>query len=329
MNLSPFFRLLLWPWSLLYAAVVHLRTWMYARGILRSKKLQSPVVSVGNLTVGGTGKTPMVIWLAERFLAEGKRVGVLSRGYRGSAESSDEIELIRNRLQNRALFGIGPDRYQNGLRLQQQGVDIFLLDDGYQHLQLARDVNILLMDASRPLGKEHLLPAGRLREPVAAMNRADILVITRANTVPGTAQAIQGLRGYPVFAANTKLLGFHPLNDSELQQSPGPGPFFVFCGIGNPGAFQLDLERWGIEIAGKRSFADHHRYTQAEVGELEIAADDCGAAAFLTTEKDAQNFGAISDWAKPVFVAVIELEMTEASQFLETIKERLPQPVPA
>src|SRR5216684_6997544 len=191
MSVSPLVRMLLWPLSLLYGAFVRLRFWLYAKGVLKQKRLKTPVVSVGNLTVGGTGKTPMVIWLAEQFLAEGKRVAILSRGYRGTNGTSDEIELMKFRLQGRVSFGVGKNRFAEGRRLEsQQSIDVFLLDDGFQHLQLARDLDILLMDASRPLAGETLLPAGRLREPLAAMSRANLIVFTRAETASGTLEAI-------------------------------------------------------------------------------------------------------------------------------------------
>src|SRR5215469_7032588 len=145
MNLPPWLRLLLWPLSVLYGDLTGLRVWLYEKGYLQQKRLNRPVISVGNLTVGGTGKTPMVIWLAEKFLAEGKRVAILSRGYRGSHGTSDEVELMKFRLQGRAAFGVGKDRFAEGERLESQHpVDIFILDDGFQHLQLARDLNILL-----------------------------------------------------------------------------------------------------------------------------------------------------------------------------------------
>jgi tetraacyldisaccharide 4'-kinase len=196
MNLPPMARLLLWPLSILYGFIVGMRARLYASGKLRQRRLKKPVISVGNLTVGGTGKTPMVMWLAARFLAEGKRVGILSRGYKGNGQTSDEIELMRARLGERVLFGIGKDRFEQGRRLE-ENVDLLLLDDGYQHLQLARDVNLLLMDAARPLEKERLLPAGRLREGLPAMNRADALIFTRTQNLPGTEEAIEKLDEYP------------------------------------------------------------------------------------------------------------------------------------
>src|ERR1700716_528539 len=201
MKLPLVVRILFWPLSQLYGIYVRTRRALYARGLLKARHLKATVISVGNLTVGGTGKTPMVIWLAEKFLSDGKRVAILSRGYRGANGTSDEIELMKFRLRGRVLFGVGKNRFAEGHRLEtQQSIDVFLLDDGFQHLQLARDLNILLMDASRPLAGESLLPAGCLREPLSAMSRANILVFTRTENMSGAVDAIQKLNQYPVFA---------------------------------------------------------------------------------------------------------------------------------
>src|SRR2546423_5731132 len=161
-------RILLWPVSLVYGAIAYSRAWLYQHRVLPQRRLKGVVISVGNLTVGGTGKTPLVIWLAERFLAEGRRVAILSRGYRGVNGTSDEIRVMRDHLQGRVLFGVAKNRFAEGKRLEAQAVDIFLLDDGFQHLQLGRDGDIVLIDATRPLHDEFLLPAGRLREPTSA-----------------------------------------------------------------------------------------------------------------------------------------------------------------
>ena len=131
MNVPPLLRLILRPLSVVYGVIVRLRVWLYAQGWMKQKRLKGTVISVGNLTVGGTGKTPMVIWLAEKFLAEGKRVAILSRGYRGTNGTSDEIELMKFRLQGRVSFGVGKNRFAEGLRIEsRQSVDVFLLDDG-------------------------------------------------------------------------------------------------------------------------------------------------------------------------------------------------------
>jgi tetraacyldisaccharide 4'-kinase len=327
MNVSPPVRMLLWPLSLLYGAIVRLRVWLYAKGLLRQKRLKAPVVSVGNLTVGGTGKTPMVIWLAERFLAEGKRVAILSRGYRGANGTSDEIELMKFRLQNRVSFGVGKNRFAEGQRLEsQQSIDIFLLDDGFQHLQLARDLDILLMDASRPLGRESLLPAGCLREPLSAMARANILVFTRTETMPGTIEAIGKLNQYPVFAAATQLVGFRRLGGEITLLSSaeiGTGPFFAFCGLGNPDAFFRDLRNWGIAVSGQMAFRDHHRYTDRDVLQIQREAKRVGANAFATTEKDAQNLGSVKIELAPVYISVIDLVVSPEADFKNALDQTL------
>jgi tetraacyldisaccharide 4'-kinase len=325
MTLPPLLRLLLWPLAILYGEITRLRAWLYARAILKSKRLNRPVISVGNLTVGGTGKTPMVIWLAERLLAEGKRVGILSRGYKGSGETSDEIELMKFRLQQRASFGVGADRYELGRALE-AGVDAFLLDDGFQRLQLARDANILLIDATQPLAKQTMLPTGRLREPISAMGRADILIFTRTETVTGTSAAIDKVQGYPVFSAATRLIGFRRLGAGTELLRPeelGEGPFYAFCGIGNPPAFFRDLENWRFVLAGRCEFPDHHRYDERDAAELESAARAVGAQALLTTEKDAQNLSGVQFHELPLYVATIDFEIAKEAELLALLQEKL------
>jgi tetraacyldisaccharide 4'-kinase len=325
MNLPLPLRLLLWPVAVLYGQVTRWRANLYASGMLKPKRLNRPVISVGNLTVGGTGKTPMVIWLAERLMSDRKRVGILSRGYKGTGETSDEIELMKSRLRERPRFGVGPNRYQEGKKLE-SSVDVFLLDDGFQHLQLARDVNILLIDASQPLGKQTMLPTGRLREPVSAMTRADLLVFTRTDTVAGTTAALEKFQDYPVFSAATRLLGFRGFDTrDELLNADqiGPGPFYAFCGIGNPRAFFQDLKNWSIPLAGQSEFRDHHRYDARDATEIEAAARDAGAKAILTTEKDAQNLADVNFSRLPAYAVVIGLEISKETALLQIIRERL------
>src|ERR1700674_2102922 len=169
---SALARLVLWPAEVAYSGGVRLRERLYRRGILRSRRLEGTVISVGNLTMGGTGKTPMVLWLAERLAAEGHRPAILTRGYRGKAPGdgqgppmADEVSLLQRRLGDRAQFGVGKNRYMTGRRLEQKGSRWFILDDGFQHLALGRNADIVLLDASDPFGGGQLLPEGRLREP--------------------------------------------------------------------------------------------------------------------------------------------------------------------
>ena len=182
------------------------------------------------------------------------------------------------------------------------------------------------MDASRPLAGELLLPAGRLREPVAAMSRANLIIFTRAETASGTLEAIGKLDQYPVFAASTRLLGFRrsggesaPLSANEI----GAGPFFAFCGLGNPDAFFRDLGNWGLAICGQASFPDHHRYTQRDILEVRRAGKRAGASAFVTTEKDAQNLGGLAFEEAPLYIAVIDLVVTPEADFRNVLDQTL------
>jgi tetraacyldisaccharide 4'-kinase len=318
--------ILLWPLSVIYGTAARIRASLYAHGWLRRKHLSRPVISVGNLTVGGTGKTPMVIWLAERFLAEGKGVGILSRGYRGTSGTSDEIELMKQRLGGRVLFGVGKDRYAEGKRLETEGADVFLLDDGFQHMQLARDVDIVLIDHLQPPSDDKVLPAGRLREPLSAVNRADLVVCTRTDKAERTVRVIQALKKFPIFPASTKLVGFRNCSASQEMlpvSDLGAVKCFVFCGIGNPDGFFVDLQRWGVNVAGTRIFRDHHKYNAAEIGELEAAAARAGAAGLVTTEKDFYNLGGLGTSRLPLYICVIALDLDDGQQFFHAVAEKL------
>jgi tetraacyldisaccharide 4'-kinase len=323
-------RILLYPFSVLYRKIVMARAELYEKGRLQAKRLKGTVmpgtvISVGNLTVGGTGKTPMVLWLAEKFLSEGKRVAILTRGYRGSHGTSDEVELLKQRLGNQVAFGIGKDRFACGRQLEsQQTIDVFILDDGYQHLQLARDLNILMLDGSTKLKDEWLLPAGLLREPISACRRADILVVTRKPECPDI-QA-QDSHKFSIFYAQTRLDGLRLAGNHETPRYLSEirsGPFFAFCGIGNPEAFWNDLSRWHVAIAGRTAFRDHHRFTNRDVESLERAAEQAGAKAFITTEKDEQNLKQARAFDRPVYVAVIDFVLSPESEFLAAIDRAL------
>ena len=327
MNIPRPLAILLWPLSLVYGAAATLRAWLYKHGWLKQQRLNRPVISVGNLTVGGTGKTPMVIWLAEKLIAEGKRVAILSRGYGGSNGTSDEIELMKHRLEGRALFGVGPDRYAEGQRLEPAGVDVFVLDDGFQHLQLARDVDIVLVDSTRPLKKEFVLPAGRLREPRSALRRAHLVVFSRTEQSKLSPDAVPSSPLFAAYLANSKLLGFRKHGADNYRHALRPslvGPYFAFCGIGNPDAFFADLQRWGLHLVGRRAFRDHHRYSFSEIEALQAEATQAGAAALVTTEKDAQNFEATTVFKLTVEVAVVAIDIHQERNFLRDLQARLP-----
>lgn len=328
MKLPLLLRVLFWPLSLVYGGHVRVRAWLYKKGWLKQKHLRGKVISVGNLTVGGTGKTPMVLWLAEHFLGEGKRVAILSRGYRGAGGTSDEVELMKHRLQGRVAFGVGKDRFAEGHRIeQQQPIDVFLLDDGFQHLPLARNLDILMLDGSRKLNDQWLLPSGVLREPISACRRADILVVTRKTERPDIEAG--DAHKYSICYAQPRLLGFrrHGEQSALLYASEiGHGPFFAFCGIGNPQAFFNDLSHWHVPVAGQSIFRDHHRYTASDLRRLEESAQSAGAIAFVTTEKDAENLGGVGTPALPIFVAAIDFVLTAESEFVAALERKLQSP---
>jgi tetraacyldisaccharide 4'-kinase len=316
---------LLWPFSLPYGAAARLRARAYRTGLLRAQHLDSFVISVGNLTVGGTGKTPMVLWVARRLLDENKKVGILTRGYRGhespSGPTSDEVHLLQSRLGDRVAFGVGPDRYARGRELAKRGIDWFILDDGFQHLQLARDVDIVLIDATNPFGGGHLLPAGRLREPKSALARADIVVITRSDHAPAIEAIVRRESSAPIFYARTQLDFIRGFTDGQLGGEVPPaqlGKLFAFCGIANPGAYLTDLRKWGLDIAGHRFFPDHHRFTQHDDATIEREARACGASALICTEKDLPNLHAIQ-YRLPAFYCSISMTIDREDDFWRTV----------
>jgi tetraacyldisaccharide 4'-kinase len=328
MNFPGPVRILLWPASLLYGLHARIRAWLYSTGVFRQKHLKGKVISVGNLTVGGTGKTPTVIWLAEQFLAEGKSVAILTRGYRGTGETSDEIELMKQRLGDRVRFGVGPNRFRRGSALESiTPVDVFILDDGYQHLQLARDVNILLIDSTRALRDEFLLPAGSLREPMSSLHRADIVFFTRSNHSQKVVQAIQESPELPIFPSETRLVRYRNLssglaNKREVTGLPAQ-PIFAFCGIGNPDAFFADLGRWGNVVAGKLQFRDHHKYSAADIRMIEKQAKAAGARSIVSTEKDAINLGSFRAESLSLYLCEIKMHIPDAEAVLAEIHRRL------
>jgi tetraacyldisaccharide 4'-kinase len=341
-----------------YGAASYLRAAAYRSGILRPKRLDGVVISVGNLTVGGTGKTPMVAAIAEHLLAEGKRVGILTRGYRGEQSvnrssggssggpgsaaggassgrggTSDEVRLLEARLGERVAFGVGADRFARGRELAKRGVEWFILDDGFQHRRLARDVDIVLVDATNPFGGGHLLPAGRLREPRSALKRADVVVITRSERAPAVEAAVRHYTEVPIFYARAKL---DYIQEIGVERSSGLGDasagasraiamemqqWFVFCGIGNPAAFIADLRAWKFPIVGYKFFRDHHRYTQADVQAIEREAQAVGARSILCTEKDLFNLSGVR-WgpASDVHFCRISMHIDREEEFWAAVE---------
>jgi tetraacyldisaccharide 4'-kinase len=329
---------LLWPLSVLYSLAARGKAWCYDRGLFPVRRLPGKVISVGNLTVGGTGKTPMVLAIAERLAREGKQAAILTRGYKGTPDGqpggvpqSDEVALLRERVAGKVKLGVGPDRYANGMTLSRHGIDCFILDDGFQHLRLARDANIALIDATDPFGGRMVLPAGRLREPVSALGRADLVVITRSvqASSPALEAVLRRHTNSPIFYASTHLenvLRVPRLDIPLPQQDWRKARFLAFCGIGNPAAFFNDLRQWGFQLVRERSFADHHAYTAEEAVELEKAASASSADALLCTEKDVWNLRNVQFRSLPVYCCRISFELPETfwAALSETVRRSGP-----
>jgi tetraacyldisaccharide 4'-kinase len=327
---SPGWIGLLAPFSFFYSLIARIRAWCYARGIFRQRTLPGAVISVGNLTVGGTGKTPMVLAIAERLAGEGKRTAILTRGYRGARDykmgdsatgsgvpQSDEVALFRERLAGKVQLGVGANRYKSGAILARHGIAWLVLDDGFQHLKLRRDADVVLVDATDPFGGGRVLPAGRLREPVSALRRAHIVVITRSVRVssPAIEAIIRRHTDSPIFYASTRLecvLRIPRLDVSLPAQDWPRARFLAFCGIGNPCAFFEDLGNWGFQVAREHSFPDHHVYTAGEAAGLEQEAADCGADGLLCTEKDVWNLRNIQFMKIPAYCCRISFVLPDA-----------------
>jgi 3-deoxy-D-manno-octulosonic-acid transferase len=302
------------PWLPILWALARLWEWggrrKQARSLERQRKLDVPVISIGNLTMGGTGKTPCVLQMAEVLKSRGHKPGILTRGYGRSSpvghmavapgakmrteKSGDEPQiLIRSGL---AAVGIGADRFRTGRLLSHEfHPDVVLLDDGFQHLKLARNMDIVLIDALNPFGGGDVFPAGRLREPVAGLARADVVLITRSD-VSDLAPAIERTvrrwnPGVPVLRASMEPEAW-VMNQTGQRFEPARPPFQqvgMFCGLGNPQSFLRTLARMGLSPVDWVEFEDHHRYRPHELRRTARQLRQQGATALVTTEKDAVN----------------------------------------
>lgn len=317
----------LWPFALLYGVVGAVRNWLFDAGVRRRHRLAVPVVSIGNLTVGGTGKTPMVAWLCEAAHAAGKRPGVLARGYGRApgAALNDEGMLLQRRLPWLQQEQ-DPDRVQAGARLLQKGVDLVVLDDGFQHRRLHRDVDVVCLDATLPFGNGHLLPAGDLREFRSGLARAHVLLLTRAGALPEPALAariarLQEIAGkpLPVFACEHRAesLVLAPAGESVPLSALRGQRVVAWSAIARPAAFRATLQSLGAEVVAEIAHRDHHRFTAAEVDAAQRQAAAAGAW-LVTTEKDDARLAA---FAQPRHVLRIALQFLGSQP---TLREFLP-----
>lgn len=288
-------RQALWPLGLLYGSVAALRNTLFSMGWKQVHKLSVPVISIGNLTVGGTGKTPTVAWLCELAKQAGKTPGVLARGYGRAegAELNDEGTLLQRRLPW-LLQEQDPDRVAAGKRLVDKGADFIVLDDGFQHRRLHRDLDVVCLDARLPFANNQCLPAGDLREFRGGLRRADMLLLTRAGQLDRDQlkMRIDGLRriagkNLPVHACEhqpTDLVQ-RPADIVTGADSLSGRRVVLLSAIARPKAFRATVARLGAEIVGELAHRDHHRFTTNEVNAAKKLADEKDAI-LVTTEKD-------------------------------------------
>ena len=370
-------RFLLIPLSWLYRASVQLRNILYTRGIFKARKLPCRVISVGNIVVGGTGKTPAVIAIAKHLQREGMRVAVLLRGYKrrvrekmtivsdgekvyaSPIESGDEADMMAKHLSGVPII-VGKCRYLTGqVALERFKVDVLLLDDGFQHRQLARDVDILTIPATHPFGSpEKLLPIGTLREPPTALRRADLILLTHADTPNISAQAKKVVKRlapnapvlesihqpthlYPLVVGcqvsgvsyKTDLLNENlvtenrlPITDNyDIKELKGKRVLAV-CGIGNPDAFVATLMRCSVASVELLAFPDHHVYTETDRHQIDTAFQ--AADLIVTTQKDEQKLAHFVDnWNLPIVVLAVALVVTKGDEKLtDALLENSSQP---
>ena len=282
-----------------YTCAVRWRNRRYDSGANETLRVEVPVVSVGNLTMGGTGKTPMVEWIAKWLRQRDVRVTIISRGY-GAQEGSQNDEALEleqklpdvPHLQN-------PDRVAVArVAIDELDCQLILLDDGFQHRRLGRDLDIVLIDATEPFGFGHIFPRGMLREPIAGLRRADVVVLTRADSVTEErreqiAREIRRHAPEAVYAeavhAPLGLITFD--GREEPLDSLRDQPVAAFCGIGNPAGFRHTLEKCGYRVIGFREFPDHHAYDRADVESLIEWAEPLEVTAVLCTHKDLVKLG--------------------------------------
>lgn len=328
-------RAVLWLPAKVYELAVRLRVAAYETDYLKPRKLGATVISVGNLTLGGAGKTPMVAYIARYLASEGHSVAILTRGYARESsdmrvlngrpgdglasgsyrEFGDEPLMLSRSLPNIPIV-VEKNRYKGAQWIESEfGAEVLVLDDGYQHLALARDLNILLIDATDPLGDFEMLPFGRLREPLYGIKRADAIIITRADR-PFDQGQIQAIIKYycgdkvPVMYFYSTITKLRHLTTGEIYEARAFAGWNVSiaCGIGNPRAFTEDILQAGINIVNEDFFADHHSFSQEDLNRITLAAQGVGADAIVTTEKDAVRLEGLTHGEVPIYAAQMEVQ---------------------
>ncbi len=280
-----------------------------------------PVVSVGNLTTGGTGKTPHVVWIAKHFRRRNLQVALISRGYGSESGRNDEAIELESRLPDVPHLQ-DPDRVRMAeIAVEELESEILVLDDAFQHRRLARDLDIVLIDATQPFGFNRLLPRGLLREPISSLQRADAIVITRVDLVDESSLAtiLSRIRPYVqnrvVAQTRTAISGLLQSDSCQYNVDTLVGqPVFVFCAIGNPEGFRETIHSIGLNAVESKWFDDHHHFTREDLNNIGNAARTSGAKAIVCTHKDLVKVSTNQIAGIPVYALLIEIEFLSGEQ---------------
>ncbi len=301
-----------------YALGIRLRNRWYDTG-WPVRRLSVPVISVGNITVGGTGKTPLALWLCRHLLGRGLRPAVVSRGYKATRGALPDEAAMLTRGCPEAVTVADPDRRRGAARaVDECGADVVVLDDGFQHRRLGRDLDIVLIDATCPFGYGRLLPRGLLREPLSSLRRAALAVITRADQIPAGELAALVRRvgelsaGRPVVRSVHRPAGFADLSGTPAEAPNASCRAVLFAGIARPAAFARPVRGMGLPPVGARWYPDHHAYGVCDIAELGALARSSRADVLLTTEKDAVKLPKLEGlWPCPVRALRIDIDFLE------------------
>ena len=342
--------MILLPIGWLYGKIADVRNRLYDRGTFRSHHLGARTISIGNITAGGTGKTPLVAIVAEMLADSGERVCILTRGHGrenarqrvlvsdgfkvlvdAGAGGDEPVELAQKLLKKNVVVVADADRVPAAAWAKQKfGITAFVLDDGFQHRRAKRDLDIVCIDATNPFGGGAMLPVGMLREPLDNLKRADAFVITRMNLVESVEGLMIQLRDEnpdaSVFGANfevgefTRLADFHKgrrtsHDDNDRQFIANA---FAFCGLGNPESFRSQLATQHFAVTGLLPFADHHRYRQSDIELVEAEARSRNSHGLITTVKDAVKLQGFK-FTLPCFVAELSVEINDRDRFRDLV----------
>jgi tetraacyldisaccharide 4'-kinase len=312
-----------------YTLAVRRRNRRYDSGRAKVHHVPAPVISVGNLTLGGTGKTPLVEWIVRHLRDRGVRVGIVSRGYRAAprgypAAQNDEARELEQRLPG-VPHVQNPDRVQGAREATLQlGCEALVLDDAFQHRRIGRDLDICVVDALEPFGYGHVFPRGLLREPLSGLRRADVVVLSRADLVPParrqairrTAARLAPLAAWAEIVHAPRALA-NARGERGMLASLAEMRVAAFCGVGNPAGFQGTLANLGYRVIAMREFADHYRYTKADIESLTAWANGLEIAAVVCTSKDLVKLDVDRLGNRPLWAVTIAVDFLAGRELLE------------